>query len=166
MKIGVSAIQGSFERHAAMLKRMQVSVVEVRRPKHLAGISGLVFPGGETTTYLHLLEHIGIDHPFSPRLVAAKEVLRLIDESPVRRLAIIADGIAEVYEVARVVSGSAVGKPLKNIKLPRGAFVAGLQRRGAVSVPGADDTVEKDDGVIVIGPSKITKQLRGLFVGK
>lgn len=59
MKIGVSAIQGSFERHIAMLKKMKVPVVEVRRSTHLAGISGLIFPGGETTTYLHLLNHYG-----------------------------------------------------------------------------------------------------------
>ena len=59
MKIGVSAIQGSFERHIAMLKKMKIPTVEVRRHRHLAGISGLIFPGGETTTYLHLLDHYG-----------------------------------------------------------------------------------------------------------
>lgn len=59
MKIGVSAIQGSFERHAAMLKRMGIQAVEVRRSIHLANIAGLIFPGGETTTYLHLMNHYG-----------------------------------------------------------------------------------------------------------
>lgn len=59
MKIGVSAIQGSFERHLAMLKQMGIQTVEVRRSLHLSTIQGLIFPGGETTTYLHLMEHYG-----------------------------------------------------------------------------------------------------------
>ena len=59
MKIGVSAIQGSFDRHITMLKRMGIQTVEVRRTAHLARIEGLIFPGGETTTNLHLMEHYG-----------------------------------------------------------------------------------------------------------
>ena len=117
-------------------------------------------------TYLPLLEHVGIDHPFSPRIVAAKEVLRLIDESPVKRLATICEGVADVYEIEAVMNGSAVGKPLKDIKLPRGAFVAAVQRQEEVRVLGADDAVQRADGLIVIGPTKIERSLRDLFVGK
>ena len=116
--------------------------------------------------YLTLLEHVGIDHPFSPRVVAAKEVLRLIDESPVKRLATIAEGVADVYELTHARNGSAVGKQLKDIKLPKGAFVAAVQRQDDVRVPGADDTIQSGDGLIVIGPRKIERQLRDLFIGK
>ena len=117
-------------------------------------------------TYLRLLEHVGIDHPYSPRIVAAKEVLRLIDESPVKRLATISEGVADVYEVTRANNGSAVGKPLKDIKLPKGAFVAAVQRLDDVRVPVAADAIQRDDGLIVIGPAKIEGRLRDLFVGK
>ncbi len=117
-------------------------------------------------TYLHLLEHVGIDHPYSPRIVAAKEVLRLIDDSPVKRLATISEGVADVYELSEVKGGPAIGKPLKDIRLPRGAFVAAVQRGEDVRLPGADDAIHQGDGLIVIGPSKIEKPLRNLFIGK
>jgi 5'-phosphate synthase pdxT subunit len=50
MKIGVLALQGDFSEHVSMLKKIGVDAVEVRLPKHLDGLSGLIIPGGESTT--------------------------------------------------------------------------------------------------------------------
>jgi pyridoxal 5'-phosphate synthase pdxT subunit len=50
MKIGVLAIQGDFAEHIVMLKRLGVQTAEVRLPAHLAGLDGLIMPGGESTT--------------------------------------------------------------------------------------------------------------------
>ena len=50
MKIGVLALQGDFAEHISMLKRLKVEAAEVRLPKHLEGLDGLVIPGGESTT--------------------------------------------------------------------------------------------------------------------
>ena len=50
MKIGVLALQGSFIEHIQALRRVGVEAVEVRLPEHLAGLSGLIIPGGESTT--------------------------------------------------------------------------------------------------------------------
>ena len=50
MKIGVLALQGDFAEHISMLKRIGVDAVEVRLPKNLDGLNGLIIPGGESTT--------------------------------------------------------------------------------------------------------------------
>ena len=50
MKIGVLALQGDFAEHITMLKRLSVDASEVRLPKHLEGLDGLIIPGGESTT--------------------------------------------------------------------------------------------------------------------
>jgi pyridoxal 5'-phosphate synthase pdxT subunit len=50
MKIGVLALQGDFSEHISMLKRIGVETAEVRLPKHLNGLDGLIIPGGESTT--------------------------------------------------------------------------------------------------------------------
>jgi 5'-phosphate synthase pdxT subunit len=50
MKIGVLALQGDFSEHISMLKRIGVDTTEVRLPKHLDGLDGLIIPGGESTT--------------------------------------------------------------------------------------------------------------------
>jgi 5'-phosphate synthase pdxT subunit len=50
MKIGVLALQGDFAEHITMLKKIGVETAEVRLPKHLEGLDGLIMPGGESTT--------------------------------------------------------------------------------------------------------------------
>src|SRR3970040_2351846 len=50
MKIGVLALQGDFSEHISMLKQIGVDTAEVRLPKHLDGLDGLIMPGGESTT--------------------------------------------------------------------------------------------------------------------
>jgi 5'-phosphate synthase pdxT subunit len=61
MKIGVLAVQGNFREHAAMLRRLGADPVEVRKPEQLAGLDGLVIPGGESTTFLRLMRLYGLD---------------------------------------------------------------------------------------------------------
>jgi pyridoxal 5'-phosphate synthase pdxT subunit len=61
MRIGVLALQGNFREHAAMLRRLGVVAVEVRKAEQLAGLDGLVVPGGESTTFLRLMRLYGVD---------------------------------------------------------------------------------------------------------
>jgi 5'-phosphate synthase pdxT subunit len=56
-KVGVLALQGGFEPHVKTLQRLGVSPVLVKRGEHLKGISGLILPGGESSTNIKLLEH-------------------------------------------------------------------------------------------------------------
>ncbi len=53
--IGVLALQGDFEAHRKALARAGARAVEVRTAGELAGVAGLVIPGGESTTMLKLL---------------------------------------------------------------------------------------------------------------
>ena len=55
MVIGVLALQGDFEAHARVLRVLGVEVRAVRRVADLAGLAGLVIPGGESTTLLNLM---------------------------------------------------------------------------------------------------------------
>lgn len=48
--IGVLAIQGDFEAHGRVLRRIGAAVREVRTVGELDGLDGLVIPGGESTT--------------------------------------------------------------------------------------------------------------------
>ncbi len=61
MKIGVLALQGNFREHAAMLRWLGAEPVEVRKPEQLAGLDGLVVPGGESTTFVRLMRLYGLE---------------------------------------------------------------------------------------------------------
>jgi pyridoxal 5'-phosphate synthase pdxT subunit len=61
VKIGILAVQGDFEAHAAMLASMGVESVQVRTREDLADCDGLILPGGESTTQLQFLREEGLD---------------------------------------------------------------------------------------------------------
>jgi 5'-phosphate synthase pdxT subunit len=52
---GVLALQGDFAAHGAALQSTGVGVREVRHVAQLSGLAGLVIPGGESSTLLHLM---------------------------------------------------------------------------------------------------------------
>jgi pyridoxal 5'-phosphate synthase pdxT subunit len=56
MAFGVLALQGDYAAHGAALRRLGQPAREVRRPGELAGLAGLVLPGGESTALLRLME--------------------------------------------------------------------------------------------------------------
>src|SRR3989441_10929738 len=60
VKIGILAVQGDFEAHAAMLERLGGETVEVRTRTELEGCDGLILPGGESTTQLQFLQEEGL----------------------------------------------------------------------------------------------------------
>jgi 5'-phosphate synthase pdxT subunit len=61
--IGVLALQGDFEAHGIVLRRLGASVREVRVPADLEGLDGLVIPGGESTTMTLGVEREGLAEP-------------------------------------------------------------------------------------------------------
>jgi 5'-phosphate synthase pdxT subunit len=58
-RIGVLALQGDFAAHARALEEAGAVAIEVRKPAELAGLDGLILPGGESTTFLKFLERDG-----------------------------------------------------------------------------------------------------------
>ena len=44
-----------------MLRRLGAEAVEVRKPEQLDGLDGLVIPGGESTTFMRLMQLYGLD---------------------------------------------------------------------------------------------------------
>ena len=65
LKIGVLALQGDFAEHIAMLHTLGAETVEVRHPEQLAGLDGLVIPGGESTAIGKLAELYGLKGPIA-----------------------------------------------------------------------------------------------------
>jgi pyridoxal 5'-phosphate synthase pdxT subunit len=63
MKIGVLALQGGFREHLDTLAAIGVEGVRVREPADLEGVSGLILPGGESTTMRQLIDRWGLRQP-------------------------------------------------------------------------------------------------------
>ncbi|WP_260857551.1 pyridoxal 5'-phosphate synthase glutaminase subunit PdxT [Microbacterium sp. 1.5R] len=62
-RVGVLALQGDVREHAALLDGLGAEVSLVRRPGELAGVDGLVIPGGESTVIDKLSRLFGMQAP-------------------------------------------------------------------------------------------------------
>jgi 5'-phosphate synthase pdxT subunit len=60
-RIGILAVQGNVREHAAVLRRLGADAVEVRKPEQLAGLDGLIIPGGESTAIMRLVRLYGLE---------------------------------------------------------------------------------------------------------
>lgn len=74
-RIGVLALQGDFREHLAVLAESGVEGIDVRLPRHLDGLDGLIIPGGESTTMTRLMIDYGLWQKLSERIEQGLPVL-------------------------------------------------------------------------------------------
>lgn len=66
MKIGIVGFQGDVEEHIEMLEKISIKrgrgidVIRIRKRDDLDGVSGIIIPGGESTTIFKLIQEYGI----------------------------------------------------------------------------------------------------------
>lgn len=68
MLIGVLALQGDFAEHVAALERTGAAAREVRQPRDLDGLDGIIIPGGESTTITRLMGIYELLEPLRERV--------------------------------------------------------------------------------------------------
>ncbi len=61
--VGVLALQGDFAEHAASLRRIGATPLEVRTRAQLEQVDGLIIPGGESTTISRLMIQYDLREP-------------------------------------------------------------------------------------------------------
>ncbi|WEB43656.1 pyridoxal 5'-phosphate synthase glutaminase subunit PdxT [Streptomyces yunnanensis] len=72
--IGVLALQGDVREHLTALADAGARALPVRRPEELAGVDGLVIPGGESTTMSKLAVAFGMLEPLRAFVRAGRPV--------------------------------------------------------------------------------------------
>jgi 5'-phosphate synthase pdxT subunit len=73
--VGVLALQGDFEAHSKMLEALGAEPRIVRTPEDMAGLDGLVMPGGESTTMTLGIEREGLAEPLRKLVRSGTPVL-------------------------------------------------------------------------------------------
>ncbi len=81
MTVGVLALQGDVGEHVAAaesaMRRLSIegTVVSVRRPSELEGVSALLMPGGESTTMAKQIDRFGLRKPLLDYAAAGNPVM-------------------------------------------------------------------------------------------
>jgi len=127
MKVGVLALQGAFQEHLDTLASIGVEGVRVREPADLDGVSGLIIPGGESTTMRQLIERWGLHEP--------------ILELAARGAPIFGTCAGMIVLADEIAGGEPPILPLLDVTVERNAFGRQLESfESELSVPVLGDT--------------------------
>lgn len=139
LTIGALALQGDFREHARAMERLGARAREVRLPRDLEGLDGLIIPGGESTVMGKLMIAYGLDQPLRDLIARGLPVWGTC---------------AGLILLARETDNALAGQPLlaaMDIRVCRNAF--GAQRESFetdISVPALGD--EPYHAVFIRGP--------------
>jgi len=75
MKIGVLALQGAFIEHISVMQQLGVEALPICLPNQLAGLDGLIIPGGESTAILQLMKSFSLIQPLRELAKAGLPIL-------------------------------------------------------------------------------------------
>jgi 5'-phosphate synthase pdxT subunit len=158
MRIGVLALQGAFREHLDTLAAIGVEGVRVREPADLEGLSGLILPGGESTTMRGLIERWGLRQPIMDFAESGAPVFGTCAGMIVlsREIAGGEEPILPLLDVT--VERNAFGRQLESFEADLDVDVLGARPVHAVFIrapiidrtgPGVDVLARLDDGRIV-----------------
>lgn len=116
--------------------------------------------------YLHLLQHVGIDMAFSPRMAAMREINQLLDDRAVATMSSLARGVLDVYRVQVGAESPAAGRSLRDKTAPEQFVVAAVQHGGEAFVPHGDSVIHAGDTLLVVGPHKQLEVLERFALGR
>jgi 5'-phosphate synthase pdxT subunit len=74
VEVGILALQGDFQEHFRAISEIGARPKLIRRPEDLPGVSGLVLPGGESTTLGMLLDSSELREPIGKLLTSGLPV--------------------------------------------------------------------------------------------
>ena len=112
-----------------------------------------------------LLKDVGIDATVSSRVAAANEILRYVRRDRILSVATFKDTRAEALEIEVDPVAPAVGKTVRNLKVPDGAVIGGFVRAGAAFLPTGDTVVEGGDRLVVLAVPDAIEAVERMFIG-
>ncbi len=117
-------------------------------------------------SYFPLMQTIGIEQVVSPRLSAIDSILQHIRQGKVLSAMSIKGEQAEVLEAVAMDTSAIVSKPLKDLKFPKGALLAGIMRQDQVIIPTGETVILPDDRVIIVARREAISQIEKILAVK
>ncbi|MCK9274664.1 MAG: Trk system potassium transporter TrkA [Syntrophales bacterium] len=116
--------------------------------------------------YSHLIPIIGIDGVMNPRQATIGKILHFIRKGKIISATPLSDEKAEAVEFIALETSEITGKPLKNIKFPKGTIIGAIMRNNRVIIPGGDTMILPDDRVILVTLRSAISQIEKILTVK
>lgn len=115
------------------------------------------------TTYTRIATQLGIDVPVSLKNSMVNTILKYIRRGNIKNVHSISEGAVEVIEVSVDGRSIAVGKRIRDLRLPAGSLVVSVLREEDSFVPDGSYVLQADDHIIVISRIETIEKIQEVF---
>lgn len=115
-------------------------------------------------SYTPIAAQLGVDVPVSQKNAMVTSILRFIRSGSVHSVHTISDGSIEAIELTVREASRAVGRPIRDLPMPRDALIVSLERDGMSLVPGGDNVVRGGDHLIVVAKKEHADRIQSIFM--
>jgi len=113
--------------------------------------------------YIPMMSAVGLGNIVSSRLAAINTILQFVRRGRVVSAIALKGENVEVLEVVAEAKSGIIGKPLKDIKFPRGVLILCVFREDQTHIPTGDTVIEPGDRVVILttrqGISAVEREL-------
>lgn len=99
--------------------------------------------------YITLMEQVGIDHVFSPRIIISDEIMRQIRHGDLLSVSSFEDSKAEALELTLSEGNPLVGRPLAQVNIPGPTLVGAIVRGEETIVPNGNTVPQAGDRAVL-----------------
>ena len=114
--------------------------------------------------YMGLVEKMGVDMVLNPLDISASNILRYIQGSKRVLSSFLIQGQAQIMEVVANSKMRLIGKPLKELDLPKEILFVAIKRGDRVIIPNGETTIKLNDRLTIFtllsGLSKVEKLMK------
>lgn len=99
--------------------------------------------------YSKIIDKLDIDAAFNPVFISASEILKFIRGGKVVSVSLLLGGNGEVTEIIVGKGVPILGKPLEELKLPKGIIIGAIVNGKEVIIPDGKSIIHENDRIIV-----------------
>ena len=110
-----------------------------------------------------LFERLDIPRVICPNLLTGEEIMRFVQGEQYKAMSVIDNGAAEIFEVALKDAAPITQSPLKEIIMPVGSLIVGVQREEQVFMPHGDHQLREGDHIVVMTTPRAKKGVQRLL---
>lgn len=110
--------------------------------------------------------YLPVDSLVNPNEALISMILRFVRYSEQATSLSIIDKIgAEMLEVSVPADSPTIGKPLRELNLPKGVVIAFVERNGEIFVPDGDAVLQANDTVVLFASSGLVSKALNILEG-
>lgn len=111
-----------------------------------------------------LMQQVGVDVVFSPRLLTAGAILKYIRRGDIISVTVLGEEHAEMIELVVQPKSIAADKELSKIRFPRGSVLGAIVREDAVIIPTGKSIIRAGDKLMVFTLPTSIHKVEKLFI--